>query len=329
MASVATVAFLSLLCMLFPALASCIITIADGSCHAHRTDISNAVVEASMMARRAIERLDRKDMDDIDANHLYWVLFGNSNYEDVRHVYAYMATLEHSEEEIRVSCRGDADACGRDRKTFAYLQSPFYTARPDISYSRMALCDNFLLRLPADRRRPALEILQTGKLLHTYLSFNRPLSALLIHEWAHTYETMLPARPVQILDVLIQSRVPSTAKMARGIRWTPGATEEAYGFTNCVRLAADKDRADIKLNAETYMLVALALFLDQWTWTSGHVSLEDGRPLWTHRGEWITPHPEVYFRHQWPALPPPWSRPARRLSEPGKVSLPPASLLPE
>ncbi|KAI9811182.1 MAG: hypothetical protein M1826_003303 [Phylliscum demangeonii] len=273
----------------------------DDSCHAHRTEIRAAIAEASMMARRAIERLDRKDIDDIDANHLYWVLFGNSHYGFVRHVYSYLAKLEHSKEEIRISCLGDAAQCG-EKDVLGFMELPYHTENAEVSYSRMAICDNYLQRLPAANRRPALEILQTRELSSNFIDFIRPLSALMIHE--------------------IKVPAPSSTDIERGDSWI---LREAYGFSDCVRLAEAKDRPGVKLNADTYMFVALALFLDQWTWTSGIVNPEDGGPYWFEHGPDITPHPEVYKPSVWPKLPPPWRRPPSVWSRQGQRFLPPES----
>ncbi|KAI9830007.1 MAG: hypothetical protein M1826_005180 [Phylliscum demangeonii] len=253
MASGVNIALLALLCMLFPALASCRVWTSDDSCHAHRTEIRTAIAEASMMARRAIERLDRKDIDDIDANHLYWVLFGNSDYGFVRNVFSYLAKLEHSEEEIRISCVGDAAHCG-EKDVLGFIELPYYTRNADVIYSRMAICDNYLQRIPAANRRPALEMLQTSELSSHDIEFIRPLSTLMIHEWAHSYDTMLPAGPVYIRDVKIKVPAPSSTDIERGDPWI---VRKAYGFSDCVRLAEAKNRGDIELNADTYAFVAL------------------------------------------------------------------------
>ena len=50
----------------------------------YRPQVTQAISEVLAIVRRAIERLDRKDTDDIDASHLYWVLLGNSDYGEVR-----------------------------------------------------------------------------------------------------------------------------------------------------------------------------------------------------------------------------------------------------
>ncbi|KAI9823237.1 MAG: hypothetical protein M1826_000250 [Phylliscum demangeonii] len=317
MASGVNIALLALLCMLFPALASCRVWMSDDSCHAHRTEVRAAIAEASMMAGRAIERLDRKDIDDIDANHLYWVLFGHSDYEFVRHVFSYLAKLEHSEEEIRISCVGHAGDCGLEN-VLGLIELPYYTEKADVSYSRMAICDNYLKRLPAANRRPALEMLQTSELSSHILDSIRPLSTLMIHEWAHTYETMLPTRPPYLADVMIKVPAPSSTDIERGDPWI---LVPAYGFRDCVRLAEAKDRPGVKMNADTYAYVAL----DQWTWTSGIVYPDDGRPYWHWYNPDIAPHPEVYSPLLWPTLHPPWRRPPSVVSRRGQRFLPPES----